>query len=99
MGVTLGASFILKSTELPASRDCFSSSSRRASASVTIVRNLSIWKGRPLMPTRSWRKRTGPGVLSRMVMAIARNSGEASTRISVLATMSNAGLAKSLVPS
>src|SRR5580700_6345602 len=45
-----------------------------------MVRNLQSTNGRRSRPSRIWRKRAGPGVVSRIVAATASNSGAARTR-------------------
>ena len=66
------------------------SSSRCISASVTIVRNLSIVNGRPFFPPRAWRKMTGPLLAQReSAIAMARNSHEKRIRTSSATTRSN----------
>ena len=56
------------------------SSCWNCSALVTMVRNLRMVKGRPFRPERCWRKRTGPGEVSRMSRAMtAKGRAEASS--------------------
>ena len=45
-----------------------------------MVRNLSTEKVRSFRPVRSWRKKTGPGLVHLMMTATARRNGESSTR-------------------
>ena len=69
---------------------------RRASASTTIVRNLTMLKLTPLRPTRSWRNRTGPPSSRLTRMATRANTGAATSSRAPATTMSNARLRKRL---
>ena len=89
--VMRGSSFILKMTP---SFDSFwaASDSLSASASCRMLRNLWNLKCRPLQPTRTCEKKTGPGLERFTAIAIARNTGESSTIPTPLPTMSIARL-------
>ena len=53
----------------------WATSSRRVSASATIVRNLNIRKGLSPQPMRSWRKKTGPAESSLILIAMNAKTG------------------------
>ena len=94
--VTRGSSRILNRTPLPSLRP--RRSSRRASASTTIERNLSIVNSRPSTPTRVWRNSAGPLLVSRMAAATTSMNGSASRRIAPPTVRSNAALPSSRPP-
>ena len=64
----------------------------RASASTTIVRNLSIPNSAPSRPTRCWRNSTGPPSSRLTRMAMTASTGEATSRSAPATTMSNSRL-------
>src|SRR5690348_4354196 len=57
-------------------------------ASETIERNLKIRNGRPFLPTRCWRKRTGPGLSNLIMNAMAIRNGSNRVRPAADPTMS-----------
>ena len=69
-----------------------SSSARRASASATIVRNLTTRNGLPPRPIRLWRNSTGPGDSSLTAIAAAIQSGAVMSSSPSAPTMSIARL-------
>ena len=74
IGVSRGSRRILNRTpftSLMVSRSAF-----RASASTTMLRNLYTLNGRPSLPIRRWRKRTGPPSEKWIAQATAISSGE-----------------------
>ena len=66
-----------------------------SSALTYIVRNLSILKGVPILPSRGCLNRTGPGEVSRTTAATASSSGASPSRSATLAKMSSARLIQS----
>ena len=64
----------------------------RSSASSDIVRNLSTEKGRSSRPVRTWRKKTGPGLVALIRMALTRKNGDTTSRIADDTTRSNVRL-------
>ena len=95
--VTRGSFLILKTG--PEASFCARRDSRRASASTCMLRNLSILKGRPFLPTRVWRKKTGPGESSLTAMAVTMNAGESSRTATALVSTSKARLKSSATSS
>ena len=78
--VTLGSRRILNSG--PAPSFATSSSARRASASTTMDRNFNIQNCFPALPTRCWRKNTGPGHSILIANATITSSGSISSNMS-----------------
>ena len=70
------------------------SSCLRCSALVPIERNLYMVNGRPLMPLRFWRNRTGPGEVIFTLRAHSSNTGESSTSMASAPAKSMTCLAK-----
>ncbi|CFN65650.1 Uncharacterised protein [Bordetella pertussis] len=57
-----------------------------------MLRSLWMRNGTPSLPTRSWRKNTGPGLSSLMAMAIRASSGSSASSPSPEQTTSNSRL-------
>jgi len=70
----------------------------RCSASTTIVRNFQTLNRCPFLPTRTWRKNTGPPSVSLMATITNRNSGASRISAVTATSLSNTPLTTCLPP-